>query len=216
MPEISTLIAFAAAVLVMQATPGPDMMLVLGRSVGQGRRVALCTVLGMTLLAGMVQLPLLVLGVASLIHASPVAFMLLRWVGATYLVWLGVRLIWQSVHRQAGAVEAYRVPAWSAMREGMINNLTNPKPLLFMFAFLPQFVDPSRGPVWAQLLLIGVLQKLSGVAVLSSVALVFGSVGGWLARRPGWVAWQERFTGAVLIFLGLRLMLTGDARPASA
>ncbi len=216
MPELSTLIAFAAAVLFMQITPGPDMMLILGRSVGQGRRVALCTVLGMTLLASTVQLPLLVLGVASLLNASPVAFMLLRWAGAIYLVWLGVRLIWQSIHCQAGAAEMHRVSAWSAMREGMINNLTNPKPLLFMFAFLPQFIDPSRGPVWTQLLVLGLLQKLSGVAVLSSVALLFGLVGGWLARRPGWVAWQERFTGAVLIFLGLRLMLTGDARPASA
>jgi threonine/homoserine/homoserine lactone efflux protein len=214
MPELSSLIAFAAAVLVMQLTPGPDMMLILGRGVGQGRRVALCTVLGMTLLAGMVQLPLLVLGVASLLHASPVAFMLLRWVGAIYLVWLGVRLIWESVHRQAGAADVPDVTAWSAMREGMINNLTNPKPLLFMFAFLPQFIDPSRGPVWAQLLVLGLLQKLSGAAVLSSIALLSGAVGGWLALRPGWLAWQERFTGALMIILGFRLLLIGDARSA--
>nr|CAD6437840.1 LysE family translocator [Rhizobium sp. Q54] len=214
MPELSSLIAFAAAVLVMQLTPGPDMMLIVGKGVGQGRQVALCTVLGMTLLAGMVQLPLLVLGVASLLHASPVAFMLLRWIGAIYLVWLGMRLIWQSVRRLAGAADVQPVAARSAMREGMINNLTNPKPLLFMFAFLPQFVDPSRGPVWTQLLVLGLLQKLSGVAVLGSVALLSGTVGGWLALRPGWLAWQERFTGAVMIILGLRLLLTGDARPA--
>jgi threonine/homoserine/homoserine lactone efflux protein len=86
----------------------------------------------------------------------------------------------------------------------MINNLTNPKPHLFMFAFQPQFVDPVRGSVWAQLFVLGLLQKLSGAAILSFVALVSGAVGGWLAQRPGLLAWQERFTGAVMIVLGFR------------
>ena len=108
MPELNTFLAFGLAVLAMQLTPGPDMMLVVGRGVGQGRRVAFCTVLGMMLLAGLVQLPLLVLGVAPLLQASPLALMLLRVVGAAYLVWLGARLIWASFHHHAGAVDAAR------------------------------------------------------------------------------------------------------------
>ncbi len=216
MPEPATLLTFAAAVLVMQATPGPDMLIVVGRGVGQGRRVALCTVLGMTLLAGSVQLPLLVLGIASLLHASPLAFAVLRWLGAAYLVWLGLRLLWSS-WRGHGATAA-AVPgasAWAAVRKGAINNLTNPKPLLFMFAFLPQFVDPVHGSAWAQLLVLGLVQKLCGVLVLGSAALASGAVGSRLARHPRFLAWQERLTGAVMVALGLRLALAGDApRPA--
>jgi threonine/homoserine/homoserine lactone efflux protein len=83
-----------------------------------------------------------------------------------------------------------------------------------MFAFLPQFVDPARGPVWAQLLLLGLLQKLSGAVVLGVVALTSGALGSWLARCPGLLAWQERFAGAVMVVLGVRLLLSGDVRPA--
>ena len=84
------------------------------------------------------------------------------------------------------------------MREGAINSLTNPKSLLFMFAFLTQFVDPTAGPVWTQLLL-GTLQKLAGVLSLGSVAMASGTVGVWLTRWPRLLAWQERFTGMVMI-----------------
>lgn len=214
MPDLSTLLAFGAAVLVMQLTPGPDMMLILGRGVGQGRRVALCTVTGMTLLAGMVQLPLLVLGLAALLRASPLAFAILKWAGAAYLVWLGLRLILLSFDARLETADVRRARAWAAMREGMVNTLVNPKPLLFMFTLLPQFVDVAQGPAWRQLLVLGTLQKLSGAIVLGTVALTSGAVGNWLARRPGWLAWQQRFTGAVMIGLGLRLFFAGDARPA--
>jgi threonine/homoserine/homoserine lactone efflux protein len=178
MPASTTLLAFAAAVLAMQVTPGPDMLLVLSRGVGQGRRTALFTVLGMTLLAGVVQLPLLVLGVASLLRASPLAFEALRWAGAAYLLWLGARLLRSSRHGRVVGAATPGATARAAAREGAANNLTNPKPLLFMFAFLPQFVDPAAGPAWTQLLVLGLAQKACGVLVLGSAALASGAVGG--------------------------------------
>ena len=95
------------------------------------------------------------------------------------------------------------------MREGLVANLTNPHPLVFMLAFLPQFVDPSRGPVAAQLLLLGATQKATGLAVLGAAALAPGAAGGWLARRPGLAVWQERFAGAVMVGLGLHLLVSG-------
>ena len=167
----------------------------------------------MTLLAGLLQIPLLTLGVASLLQSSTFALATLQWAGACYLIWLGGRLLWTSAGTPIAASMPSQVSAWSAMREGAINDLTNPKPLLFMFAFLPQFVDPKQGTVWVQLLALGLLQKLCGVAILGSVAFASAAVGGWLARRPGIVAWQERFTGVVMVALGIRL-LVGDARPA--
>src|SRR3954452_7885782 len=142
MPDLATYLAFLGAVLVMQVTPGPDMTLVIGRGVGQGHRVALCTVLGF-MAAGLIQVPLLVLGIASLVDASPLALDLMRWLGAGYLIWLGVKLLRSTRHGsgvgQPG--ESGRSSGLTAVRQGLINNLTNPKPLLFMFAFLPQFVS---------------------------------------------------------------------------
>lgn len=97
----------------------------------------------------------------------------------------------------------------AAVRDGLVTNLTNPNSLVLMLAFLPQFVDPARGSATAQLLLFGATQKATGFAVLGATALASGAVGGWLAQRPGFVAWQERFAGAVMVVLGLRLLMTG-------
>lgn len=173
---------------------------------------------GTTLLAALVQLPLLALGVASLVQSSPLAFDVLRWAGAAYLIWLGVKLIaGAGRHRQSAMAAPKPVSDGTALREGMISNLTNPKPMLFMLAFLPQFVDPASGwPVTAQLLLLGAVQKASGFMVMATVALGAGTFGDWLSRRPGLIAWQERFAGVVMVGLGLRLALAGDGRPARA
>ncbi|MFH6782548.1 MULTISPECIES: LysE family translocator [Methylobacterium] len=215
MISLATFATFYVAVLALQMSPGPDMLLILGRGVGQGRRVALLAATGATILAAAVQLPLLALGVASLMQASPVAFAILRWTGAAYLVWLGIRILTRAGQRDVSARAAGPVSDWTALREGMVSNLTNPKPLMFMLAFLPQFVDPTNGwPVAAQLLLLGGIQKLSGFTVLAAVAVGAGSIGGWLARHPGLIAWQERFTGLVMVGLGVRLALSGDTRSA--
>lgn len=215
MPDLPTFLTFYAAVLALQLAPGPDMALVIARGVGQGRRTAFLSAVGMTALAGMVQLPLLAFGVASLVQASPLAFDLLRWTGAAYLVWLGARLLLRAGrHRVAMAGTARRVSDAAALREGMFSNLANPKPMVFMLAFLPQFVDPVNGwPVTAQMLALGAVQKASGLVILGSIALGVGTLGGWLARRPGLLAWQERFAGLAMMALGLHLALTGDGRP---
>ncbi|PIO97457.1 LysE family translocator [Pleomorphomonas carboxyditropha] len=212
MPTLPTLLTFLAALFLLEITPGPDMMLVLARGVGQGRRVALLTVAGMIFVAGAIQVGLLVLGLASLMQAYPASLAVLQWAGALYLIYLGSRMLWSSrrpAERRQGVRR--RVSDWAAVREGCLNNLTNPKSLLFMFAFLPQFIDPAAGPVWSQLLILGAIQKLSGVLSLGSVAVASGTVGHWLTRWPALLVWQERFTGCVMVALGLRLMVTGTA-----
>lgn len=214
MISLPTFLTFYAAVFALQVSPGPDMLLIIGRGVGQGRRVALMTAAGATLLAAMVQLPLLALGVASVIQASPTAFATLRWVGAAYLIWLGVKLLVRAGGRGVASRVIRPVSDRMALREGMVSNLTNPKPLMFMLAFLPQFVEPTSGwPVATQLLVLGGIQKLSGFMIMATVALGAGSIGSWLARHPGLIAWQERLTGLVMVGLGLRLAFGGDARP---
>lgn len=216
MPDLPTFLTFYAAVLALQLAPGPDMALVIARGIGQGRRTAFFSAVGMTALAGLVQLPLLAFGVASLVQASPLAFDLLRWAGAAYLAWLGAKLLLHAGrHGIAPPGAGRRVSDAAALREGMINNLANPKPMVFMLAFLPQFVDPANGwPVTAQMLVLGTVQKTSGLAILGSIALGVGTIGGWLARRPGLLAWQQRFAGFAMVALGLHLAFGGDGRSA--
>lgn len=213
--EFTTLVPFFFAVVALQISPGPDMLLILGRGIGQGRRVAFLTAVGATLAAGLIQLPLLALGVASLIQSSPLAFDILRWAGAAYLIWLGIKLLLQSRGPLGAATLTAPISNLAALRGGLVSNLTNPKVVVFMLAFLPQFVDPNGGwPVTVQLLALGAMQKLSGFAILSLVAVSAGSIGNWLSSRPRLIVWQKRFTAAVMIGLGLRLALFGDARPS--
>jgi threonine/homoserine/homoserine lactone efflux protein len=98
---------------------------------------------------------------------------------------------------------------WAAVREGCLNNLTNPKSLIFMFAFLPQFTDPAAGPIWSQLLILGIIQKATGILSLVPVALAAGTLGQWLHQWPRLLAWQERFSGTVMLVLGLRVAIVG-------
>ena len=189
--------------------PGPDSMLVMARGIGQGRGVALFTVLGMTVGAGMVQLPLIALGISSLVTASPLAFAMLQWMGAAYLVWLGLRLIFTSpdaLTRQ----HASPIRPLKAARDGMIANLVNPWPITFMVAFLPQFVDPQGGSVALQLLLLGATQKLTGVLVLGTYAVASGSIGSWIMMRPNVRLWQQRIAGFFIVGLGFRMAVGGD------
>ena len=163
MPSLTTYMAFVAAALAMQLVPGPETMLVVSRGIGEGRRVCFYTVLGMTLIAGIIQLPLLAPGVASVLAASRVSFEVLRWGGAIYLVWLGARLVLSRGNATGRGQPARRDrSAASAMRDGLITNLSNPNPIVFMLAFLPQFVDAGRGSVTLQLLLLGATQKITG------------------------------------------------------
>ena len=217
MPDLATYLAFLAAVLAYQLSgPGPDMLLVMSRGVGQGWRVALSTALG-CVAAGVIQIPLLALGLASLVASSTVDYDILRWAGAGYLIYLGIALLLprRNAARVESVVDSTPGVAWgSAFRQGMVCNLTNPTVLTFMLAILPQFVDPASGPAGMQLLVLGVTMKGTGLFTLGTVALASGAVGGWLSRHSRLLVWQERFAGAVMIALGLRLLFAGEARPA--
>ncbi|WP_027146889.1 LysE family translocator [Mesorhizobium sp. WSM3626] len=200
--------AFVGTVILLQMPPGPDSMLVMARGIGQGRGTALFTVVGMTLGAGLVQLPPIALGVSSLLRASPLAFDALRWAGAAYLVWLGIRLL-SGTKEDLEVDQIRRVGPLAAMREGMVANLINPWPMTFMIAFLPQFVDPTRGSVWLQMLLLGATQKLTGVLVLGTYAVASGILGEWIMRRPGIRLWQQRIAGCCIVGLGVRMAVGG-------
>jgi len=214
MPTPETFATFLFALALLELSPGPDMMMVMARGLGQGRRTALCTMSGMVFVAGIIQVGMLVLGLAALIHSWPLGLDLLRWAGAAYLIGLGIKMLRSSATASARAQSKSSISDWQAVKDGAINSLTNPKSLLFMFAFLPQFVDPAQGPIWLQLLILGTIQKLTGVISLGAVAIAAGSIGQWMARHPTVLIWQERFTGLVMILLGARLLLVGGSAGA--
>lgn len=189
----------------MQLVPGLETMLVISRGAAQGWRVAFWTVLGMTLVAGAIQLPLLIFGVAAAVQSSPVVLKTLRLMGAIYLMALGARLLLKATPiADSASRQAARL---SAMREGAAINLSNPNSILFMLLFLPQFVEPARGPVTLQLMLLGVTQKVMGFAVLICTALASGAVGKWLKRHPKGILWQQRLAGAAILAIGAYFLL---------
>jgi threonine/homoserine/homoserine lactone efflux protein len=198
-------LAFLATVFIMQLPPGPDSMLVIARGIGQGRRIAFFTALGMTLGAGLVQLPLLALGVTALLAGSPFAFRVLQWLGAAYLLWLGLRLM--VVRAGAWTDRDSAAPSsFSAAREGMIATLLNPWPMTFMVAVLPQFIDHRAGNPTLELLVLGLTQKLSGAVVLGAYAFSSSFMAKWLELHPQAQLWTQRIAGAFIIGLAFYML----------
>ncbi|WP_287381591.1 LysE family translocator [Mesorhizobium sp.] len=208
MPELPTYLAFLVAVLGYQLSgPGPDMLLVISRGIGQGRRAALATATG-CVFAGVIQIPLLAMGLASLITSSPISYGLLQVLGAAYLIAIGTKFLLVRNEAQTNSIVAAKEGGLAgAFWQGMICNLTNPTALVFMLAVLPQFVHASTGSSAMQFVVLGTTMKATGLLVLGAVAFASGAVGAWLARNSGFLVWQERLAGAIMIAVGIKLLL---------
>ncbi len=205
LPDTNTLLLFMTAALALNVTPGPDMLYVVARSVGDGRAAGVISSLGIA--AGSIVHTLAVaLGLAGLLRAVPIAFEIVKWVGAGYLIWLGVR----ALRGRAGPADQVAVTPASmraVFAQGMLTNLLNPKVALFFLAFLPQFVDPERGPVALQIISLGLLFNTSGTLVNVLVAVLASGAGAWSRRRFGESVMLRRVTGVLFIGLGVRLAL---------
>jgi threonine/homoserine/homoserine lactone efflux protein len=206
MLDVTVLPVFALAVLALAVTPGQDLALILARGVGQGRKIAFCTVVGFAL-AGAIQIPAVAFGLASFLQSYPFAFDAIKYAGAIYLIYIGI-----STFRGARAHELTAtiqpIPAVQAIREGFIASLLNPKAILFIFAFLPQFVDNSLSNISVQLLFLGIIMKVIVFGVESSLAFASGYARDWLsadARRQRNLQYIAAF---VLCFLGVSVFIT--------
>jgi threonine/homoserine/homoserine lactone efflux protein len=198
------LTSFFIATLALNLAPGPDMTYVAARSLGQGRRAGLISALGIS--AGcVVHIVAASAGVAVLLRAWPGAYAVIRLAGAAYLLYLGITM-WRSAG-QGGTIRAI-APASDGeiFRQGAITNILNPKVAMFFLAFLPQFIDLTRGPAGLQTLVLGLFFNVSGTLVNAAVAWLAGSARTLLESRGG-RAWFQRASGAILTALGLRLAL---------
>ncbi len=203
MIPVETIITFFSAAVLLGLAPGPDNIFVLTQSALRGRGPGFAVVLG--LCSGLViHTAVVAFGVAIIFQTSVVAFTLLKFLGAGYLVYLA----WQAFRAQPELLQSEASAAhgyWRYYRRGVIMNLTNPKVSIFFLAFLPQFADPSRGAVVYQLLLLGGLFILATILVFGSIALLAGSLGQWLNRSQRVQLVLNRLAGTVFIALAIRL-----------
>src|SRR5215211_1483520 len=203
MPDASTFALFVAAALVLLVVPGPSVLYIVARSIEGGRTAGLVSVLGVQT-GAMVHIAFATLGLSAILASSAVAFSIVKWLGAAYLVWLGLRRIFGRDEAEYDiAVEPARLSR--VFSQGVIVNTLNPKTALFFLAFLPQFVDPARAAAWAQILLLGATFVILALCSDGLYALLSGTAGGWLRRRMKGVTFRrgQRFvSGGILIALG--------------
>ena len=201
MPTLETFVLFALADLALKLTPGPDMALTIGRGMTQGFRAAWVSVLG-NCTAGLVQIPVVVLGLATLFRQSPALFTVVKALGALYLVYLGVRALRRCVVARDSDVKVGSASMRDIFWQGFLTNLFNPKVLLFMVAFLPQFAHAQRGPLWLQMTVLAIYQKSSVLVSGGLVAYGASRIRRWIAGHPWFVRAQEGVLGTIMVALG--------------
>jgi threonine/homoserine/homoserine lactone efflux protein len=206
MPSTHGILLFMLSALALNLSPGPSILYILSRSLGQGREAGIVSVLGLAT-ATLIHAMAAALGLSTLFVYSPVAFAVVKYLGAAYLIYLGIATLLSRGGLQPARATA-RLSLAAIYRQGVVTDLLNPKVALFFIAFLPQFVDPAAGSPALQILVFGLLFHVTGVPVNLMVALAGGRLASLLARRPSWARVQNWISGTVLVGLGLRLALS--------
>ena len=202
LPDPVILAAFVPAALALNLTPGADMLTCLGIGIGAGPRAAVAAALGVTL-GCMVHVAVAAAGLGALLATHPAAFEVIRWAGVAYLCLLAWRALRGSGPGTAAAIVLR--PA-QAFRRGLVVNLLNPKVALFVLAFLPQFVD-AAAPVAPQVLILGAILSLGGLAVNAAVGAGAAGLGRALAQSATAARWLSRISACVFVALAARLAL---------
>jgi threonine/homoserine/homoserine lactone efflux protein len=190
--------------------PGADMAFIAANAMPHGIRAGFAAGFGI-LIGIVIQALAAAFGATALFHASPVIFEIVKWLGVAYLVYLGIRTLIDRSARLPGSDHDVR-RLHRVIIQGIGINLLNPKISLFFFAFLPQFVNPARGQVFEQLLLLGAIFALGSVLWLSILALAFAKIGHTIAGNARAMAWQRRITGGALIGFAGALALSSIRR----
>lgn len=197
------LLAFVPAGLALNLTPGADMMFTLAQGLKGGPRAGMAANAGIAV-GGMVHTVIAGLGLGALVAAHPVAFDVIRWAGVAYLLWLAVQSLRAGPMAVRGEVAVRSLGR--VFLDGLMVNLLNPKVILFILAFLPQFVDPSRA-VLPQFLVLGLVFSLGGLVVNGVVAVFAGGAGQRLAGSAVFARWLGRVGAVIFAGLALRLAL---------
>ena len=209
MPDITQFSLYIAAALLLAVTPGPGIFYVAARSLAGGRAEGIASSFG-TALGGLVHVVAGALGVSAIVLASAELFMVLKLLGAAYLVWLGLRTIMdarRSTGPDMGGVSAPAMGTRRAFREGVVVEALNPKTAAFFLAFIPQFLDPSAGAVALPFILLGCISVALNTLVDIVVAIGASRIREGAAMRPGLIKRLREISGASMITLGAGLAL---------
>jgi threonine/homoserine/homoserine lactone efflux protein len=205
MIDLSTLMAYVAVVLGFVFIPGPATLLTVARATSSGTRVGVATGAGVA--AGDVfHTVMAMVGISAIIATSATLFSIVKYIGAAYLVYLGIRAIIERTPANPAA-GALAISAGKAFRQAVLTEVLNPKTALFFLAFLPQFVRPENGSVMLQLMTLGIIFVLLGLFSTVVFAVSAGRLGTFLRRNPSVVKWQGKVVGGIYCALGVRLAL---------
>jgi threonine/homoserine/homoserine lactone efflux protein len=213
--EPSTLATFSLGALALILVPGPNVMFIVTQSVSRGRQAGLVSALGVEI-GSIIHVTAAVLGLSALLASSATAISVIKFGGAAYLVYLGVRVLTARSEPSAGVTVIQERQLSRLFLNGLLINVFNPKVALFFLAFLPQFVDPSRGSVPAQLLLLGFVFCCMGLCCDSIYALISGTGGAWLRGQGRFGRYQRYFTAGVYFALALVALTTRIGSPVPA
>lgn len=195
---------FVAAGVLLNLTPGQDTLYIVGRAVAHGRQIGVASALGIS--AGCLLHTLAAaLGLSAILATSTTAFVLLKWIGAWYLIYLGTRLLLARRPVAGVADAAATLDAAAAFQQGVITNVTNPKVALFFLAFLPQFIDPASTSKIAAFLVLGVTFVITGTIWCLTLALAAGAMRKVVVPSATAGVVLNRVCGALFIALGVRL-----------
>jgi threonine/homoserine/homoserine lactone efflux protein len=200
---LSTWIVFVLACIALVATPGPNVLYLVSRTLAQGRIAGFVSVAG-TSTGFLLHVLAAAFGLSAVLAAVPVAYDAIRLAGAIYLAWLAWST-WRAPDIVAGAAVAAPTSAARLYRDGLLTAVLNPKVAMFQLALFPQFVDPSRGSVLIQSLALGAVQLALAVAGDSLFVLAAAGMRRWFAVRPAWRVWSKRLLAGVFAALAARL-----------
>jgi len=207
LPSLSSFLLFLAGAMVLLVIPGPAVFYILSRTIGHGRLAGVVSAAGIAV-GTLFHVAAAILGLSALLASSARAFYIVKYLGAAYLIFLGLRtLLRRDSPEIVAADNAHSLHRIFA--QGVLVNLLNPKTALFFLAFLPQFVDPARGHVATQILFLGTSFALLGLCSDSSWALLAGSLAGKLRGNLCWRRAQRNISGGALIALGLATAFSG-------
>lgn len=204
MPGINDYGVFLAACILLNLTPGPDTLYIVGRTIAQGRRAGIASALGINA-GSLIHAVVAALGLSAILATSVTAFTLLKFVGVAYLIYLGVSLLVNRDSAQGTVAAASNVSACMTFRQGILTNLTNPKVALFFLAFLPQFISPDSTSKTAAFLALGLTFVVTGTTWCLILVLLATKVRNRVAISSRSALWLTRAAGALFILLGVYL-----------
>jgi len=209
MTDLNYWLVFFTAAIALNVSPGPDLIYILSRTIARGTKVGLASAAGVCS-GAVVHVLAAAFGLSAILAASATAFSVVKYVGAAYLLYLGV----QALKSQGGTLEltaqkeTVAVTPWQAFRQGVLVDVLNPKAAIFFMAFLPQFVRQDHGSSSIQLVVLGLLVILVAIVIESLFVLAAARSTHFFRRNPKASVWLDRTLGTIFISLGIRLALT--------